>query len=71
MASTITFVAQDEQAERILDAFEQRTGLQAEEARDAARVYPLEGDDHRIEIIRTLDEIDAGWNEHLALESPA
>ena len=71
MASTITFVPQDEEAERILDAFEQRTGLEPDEAGDGARVYPLEGEDHRIKITQTLDEIDADWNRHLALESPA
>ena len=71
MATTITFIPQDDEGERILDEFEQQTSLAPEDGGDSARIYPLEGDDHRIEIIETLDGIDAQWNEHLALESPA
>jgi hypothetical protein len=71
MATTITFVPQDDEGERILDEFETQTGLDAEDGGDAARIYPLEGDDHRIEIIETLDGISDSWTEHLALESPA
>jgi hypothetical protein len=72
MANTIIFLAQDDDGERILDEFEQQTDLVPEEGGDSAeRVYALEGDDHRIEIIQTLDDIDAEWPQHLALESPA
>ncbi|HEY6762323.1 MAG TPA: hypothetical protein VI318_22680 [Baekduia sp.] len=73
MATTITFIPQDDEGERILDEFEQQTSLDAEPGEDDAssRTYPLEGDDHRIEIIETLDDIDPEWTEHVALESPA
>jgi hypothetical protein len=72
MASTITLIAQDDEAYEILDEFEERTGLEPEETDDdETRVYAIEGEDHRIEIIETLDEIDDTWPEHLALGSPA
>ena len=61
MADTITFMPKDDEGERILDEFEQQTDLEAGDRRggDAARVYPLEGDDHQIEIVETLTDIDA------------
>jgi hypothetical protein len=71
MANTITLIAQDDEAEAILDEFEERTGLEPEEGDDETRVYPIEGADHRIEIIETLDEIDEHWPRHVALGSPA
>jgi hypothetical protein len=71
MATTISFIPQDDDGERILDEFEQQTSLEAEDGGDRARIYALEGDDHRIEIIETLDDIDAEWPQHIALESPA
>jgi hypothetical protein len=71
MATTITLIPQDDDGERILDEFEQQTSLDPEDGGDAARIYSLEGDDHRIEIIETLDDIDAEWTQHIALDSPA
>jgi hypothetical protein len=73
MADTITFLPKDDEGERILDEFEQQTDLTAEagEEGDAARVYPLEGDDHQVEIVQTLTDIDPEWSQHIALEMPA
>jgi hypothetical protein len=71
MATSITFIPQDDDGERILDELETQTGLEAQDGGDAARIYPLEGDDHRIEIVETLDDIDGDWPQHIALESPA
>jgi hypothetical protein len=71
MATSITLIPQDDEGERILDEFEQQTSLDPEDGGDAARIYALEGEDHRIEIIETLDDIDADWPQHVALESPA
>jgi hypothetical protein len=70
MADTITLIPQDDEALSILDAFEAQTGLEPETGDDDARVYPLEGDDHRIEVVQTLDTIDEDWPEHLALAAP-
>jgi hypothetical protein len=33
-------------------------------------VYALEGEDHQIEIVETLNDIDAEWAQHIALEQP-
>jgi hypothetical protein len=71
MASTITFIPQDDDAQRILDEFEQRTGLSADRDDDGGRIYELRGDEHRVEIVQTLDEIDPQWTGHMALEAPA
>ena len=70
MADTITFVAKDDEGARILDEFEQQTELEPED-RGERRVYPLEGDDHQVEIVETLTGIDSEWTEHIALEMPA
>jgi hypothetical protein len=71
MASTIILISQDDDGEKILDQFEERTGLEAEKGDDDERIYPIEGDDHRIEIVETLDDIDTEWPKHVALGSPA
>jgi hypothetical protein len=71
MATTLTLIPQDDEGEKILDEFEVRTGLEPEETGDDdERIYPLEGEDHRIEIVETLDDIDTEWTQHLSLGSP-
>jgi hypothetical protein len=71
MADTITLLPRDDDGERILDEFEEQTGLTPEDDEDRARIYALEGDDHRIEIVQSLDDIAADWPEHIGLEWPA
>jgi hypothetical protein len=72
MATTLTLIPQDDEGEKILDEFEVRTGLEPEDTGDEdERIYPLEGEDHRIEIVETLDDIDTEWPKHVALGSPA
>ncbi len=72
MASSIAFVLLNQpDADRILDAFEEQTGLESEKPDDQTRVYPLEGDDHRIEVVQTLTEIDEHWPDHLSPQAPA
>jgi hypothetical protein len=71
MASTITLIPQDDEAERILAEFEERTGLEPEISDDDARIYEIEDDEHRIEVVETLDDIHSSWTEHVALGSPA
>jgi hypothetical protein len=56
-------------AERILDEFEQRTGL-APDVRDDGRYYELHGEEHRTHIVQTLTEIDPGWTDHLGFKLP-
>jgi hypothetical protein len=71
MADTLILIPQDDEAERILDEFEEQTGLEPDEGDDDARVYPLEGEDHRIEVVQALTDIDEDWAEHVTLGSPA
>jgi hypothetical protein len=73
MADTITFLPKDDEGERILDEFEQQTDLAPDESDDdeaTARVYSLEGEDHQIEIVQTLTDIDPDWSEHITLGMP-
>lgn len=70
MANTITLIPTDEEAHRILEQFEQRTGLSPEED-GGRRIYAIEGEAHRIRIVHTLDEIDEHWPAHIDLGSPA
>ncbi|HET6509832.1 MAG TPA: hypothetical protein VFG42_23765 [Baekduia sp.] len=72
MADSITFLAKDDEGQRILDELEQQTDLRAEAGDEGdTRVYPLEDEEHRIEIVQTLTDIDPEWSEHLALQMPA
>lgn len=57
------------QADRILDEFEQRTGLHSD-VQDDGRAYELHGEDHRTRIVQTLTDIEAGWTDHLGLKLP-
>ena len=70
MADTITFISKDGEAERILDAFEERTGLAGNETPDG-RSYGIEGTAHEIRFVQTLNEIDEHWPQHLDLQSPS
>jgi hypothetical protein len=71
MADTLILIPQDDEAERILDEFEDQTGLQPDQGDDDARVYALEGEDHRVEVVQALTDIDEDWSEHVTLGSPA
>ena len=57
------------QAERILDEFEQRTGLHSE-TRGDGRYYDVHDDEHRTRIVQTLTDIDARWTDHLGFKLP-
>ncbi len=56
-------------AERILDEFEQRTGLRSD-AHDAGRVYEIHDEQHRTQIVQTLTDIDDRWTDHLGFKLP-
>jgi hypothetical protein len=72
MASSITFVLKNQpDADRILDAFEERTGLESEKPDDQTRVYPREGDEHHVKVVQTLTDIDEHWADHVTPEAPA
>jgi len=71
MADTITLIEKDDDAARILDAFEEETGLEPDLGEEGTRIYTLSGDDHQVAIVRTLTEIDDDWGEHVAVGDPA
>ena len=61
--------SEDARSENIVRRFAERTGLTAE-SHDGTVVFPLGPDDHRIDIVQTLTEIDPEWGEHLSLGDP-
>jgi hypothetical protein len=56
-------------ARRILDAFSERTGLRGEPVAAGMR-YALEGPDHRVKIVETLNDIEGNWERHISLGQP-
>jgi hypothetical protein len=62
-------VGDAERAERILDEFEQRTGLRADVG-DEGRIYDIHDDEHRTRIVQTLTDIDDHWTDHLGFKLP-
>jgi hypothetical protein len=70
MADTFTLIAQDEEGERIIGQFAEQTGLDAEEDGDR-HIFEIEGEEHEIPFVQTLDEIDEDWTEHVVIEQPA
>jgi hypothetical protein len=72
MSDQITLQALDgsDDAQRILDEFEQRTGLRGDRVGDT-RTYELHDADHRTRIIQTLTRIDASWTDHVGFKMPA
>jgi hypothetical protein len=70
MADTFTLIPQDDAGERIVERFAEKTGLDVEED-DGRHVFDVEGVEHEIPFVQTLDEIDEDWNEHLEIGEPA
>ena len=73
MADPIILTKLDDSADadRILDEFEQRTGLTSEQ-RDDGRYFALDdARDHEVEVVQTLTEIDERWTDHVGVKDPA
>ena len=71
MPDTLTLVKLDasERAERILDGFEERTGLRGERV-PQGRVYELASEEQELEVTEALAAVDPAWTEHVAVEDP-
>jgi hypothetical protein len=69
MADHIILTKLDSDADRILDAFEERTGLDSEDDGDR-RTFDIEGEEHAIDVVQTLTDIDEDWTEHVGVEDP-
>jgi hypothetical protein len=59
----------DEDADRILDAFETQTGLEGDDEGDRRR-FDVAGVQHEIDIVQTLTDIDEHWPEHVGVADP-
>jgi hypothetical protein len=73
MADRIVLIPQGDdeaRAREIIDAFAEETGLRAEELSDGGVEFPLGPDDHEIEVVQTLNDIDSDWPEYLAVGDP-
>ena len=69
MRRTLIFRRLDEEADRILEVFGQRTGL-AGTGSDQRTIFQLDGADRPIDALAELDAIDRGWADHVQLENP-
>ena len=70
MASTIVLTRLDDQAEEIVSRFAEETGLTPEES-EGEWVFPIEtAEDHGIEVVQTLTEIDPDWAQHVGVADP-
>ena len=72
MADQLVLVRREREprAEEIIQSFARRTGLKPQD-RQASVVFELGPEDHRIDIVQTLTQIDSQWSEYLALGDPA
>lgn len=57
-------------AANIIRRFGERTGLEPDQ-RGGTATFHLGPEDHQIEVVRTLTEIDPDWAEHVSLGDPA
>jgi hypothetical protein len=69
MRKTAIFTKLDAQADRILEAFAQRTGLAGHDG-DERRIFELEGAGRDVDVRRELRAVDAAWGEHLRWDNP-
>jgi hypothetical protein len=70
MAATITLTALDDQAEPVVHAFAERTGLTPTTAGDAW-IFDVDGQEHGLNVVQTLTDIDPSWTDHVGLQDPA
>jgi hypothetical protein len=64
MPNTLVIVKVGPEADRILDAFQERTKLAARDG-ETARIFTFEGAGHDVEVGAILDAIDPAWADHV------
>ena len=69
MADQIILTKLDEDADRILDQFEEHTGLHGDDEGDRRR-FDVAGQPHAIDVVQTLTDIDEEWTEHVGVADP-
>ena len=68
MPKTLIFTKLDGDADRILDALGERTGLVARDG-GGRRIFDFEGAPGDVDALAELDAIDPAWEEHVRLEN--
>ena len=69
MADQIILTKLDEEADRILDSFEEQTGLHGDDEGDRRR-FDVTGAGHAVDVVQTLTDIDEDWTEHVGVADP-
>jgi hypothetical protein len=64
MPNTLIITKVGPEADRILDAFQERTKLAARDGENA-RIFTFEGAGHGVDIGAELDAIDSAWSDHV------
>jgi hypothetical protein len=64
MPNTLVITKVGPEANRILDAFEERTKLAARDG-ETARIFTLEGAGHDVDVKAQLDAVDPAWADHV------
>jgi hypothetical protein len=64
MPNTLVITKVGPDADRILDAFQERTKLAARDG-ETARIFTLEGAGHGVDVGAELDAIDPAWGDHV------
>lgn len=59
------------EAQRIIDAFAEQTGLAPQPASDGGTEFPLAGEDHEVKVVQTLTGIAGDWAQHVELGDPS
>ena len=68
MPKTLIFTKLDGDADRILDALGERTGLASRDG-GGRRIFEFEGAPGDVDALAELDAIDPAWEEHVRLEN--
>jgi hypothetical protein len=69
MPKTLIFTKHGPEADRILEAFAQRTGLPGSDG-DDRRIFQLEGAGHEVDVAAELNAVDPSWPAHVRLQNP-
>jgi hypothetical protein len=64
--NTLVLTKHGSQADRILDAFAERTGLPSRDG-EQARIFSLEGAGHAVDPVAELVAVDPAWADHVEL----
>jgi hypothetical protein len=64
MPNTLVITKVGPEADRILDAFQERTKLAARDG-ETARIFTFEGAGHGVDVSAELDAVDPEWAQHV------